>query len=106
MGIIQRLKQWLHLHENPSEDSRITSCLNKGECPDCGGQLMLGPQGGACINVACQECFQEFNVLDAGDTRVLIERLGLLPALRAYHIYGIDTSGDPTYPKKDGIDEK
>ena len=35
---------------------------NQGKCPDCGGQLLKGPRGGAAINVMCEKCRHEFNI--------------------------------------------
>ena len=33
-------------------------------CTFCGGErLLLGPRGGACVNVFCIECGAKFNVL-------------------------------------------
>lgn len=32
-------------------------------CPDCGGNLFKGPEAGLSINVKCENCEAEFNVL-------------------------------------------
>lgn len=33
-----------------------------GHCPDCGGDLRRGPQGGMSVNVCCLRCHSEFNL--------------------------------------------
>ncbi len=36
--------------------------LWKGKCPDCGGKLLAGPQGGLAVNAMCEKCKSRFNV--------------------------------------------
>jgi hypothetical protein len=46
-------------------------------CPDCGGELLRGPEGGMSINSACDKCHSEFNItiLKWADTHVIGERI-------------------------------
>jgi hypothetical protein len=37
--------------------------LQSRRCPDCGGELRSGPRGGLGVNMACQQCGAEFNVI-------------------------------------------
>ncbi len=32
------------------------------KCPDCGGYLLQGPEGGMSINTLCEGCGSEFNL--------------------------------------------
>jgi len=40
--------------------------IRTGKCPDCEGQLLAGPKGGAAINVMCDHCRHKFNVVFFG----------------------------------------
>lgn len=35
----------------------------KGTCPYCRGDLLMGPEGGMCVNLLCttEECWSRFN---------------------------------------------
>ncbi len=33
------------------------------KCPDCGGELCSGPEGGCSLNTACSVCYSEFNLM-------------------------------------------
>ena len=35
---------------------------NTGKCPDCHGELEIGPRGGLSVNVKCVKCGHGFNV--------------------------------------------
>lgn len=35
----------------------------RGRCPDCDGDLLVGPQGGCSVNVRCDRCGSKFNVV-------------------------------------------
>jgi len=35
--------------------------METSRCPDCGGFLRKGPEGGVSINIACIGCGSEFN---------------------------------------------
>ncbi len=40
--------------------------ISRGHCPDCGHRgFVLGPQGGAAINIECGACANRFNVARA-----------------------------------------
>lgn len=45
-------------------------------CPDCGGNLFKGPEGGLSVNVKCKNCGAEFNVLQGLGK---VERIGGTP---------------------------
>jgi len=45
-----------------------------GNCPDCGGRLLRGPEGGMSVNCCCAVCHSEFNITVIGDA-VLGERI-------------------------------
>jgi len=47
----ERLTDW--------ECKKIAKTL---KCPDCGGALKKGPEGGCSVNVCCIQCFSEFNI--------------------------------------------
>lgn len=58
-------------------------------CPDCGSDdLLAGPRGGAAQNVACGNCYSEFNFMVYGGAFSLIDRMGKLSPERAER-YGI-----------------
>jgi uncharacterized protein (DUF983 family) len=60
----------------PKEDplfARFRSA--KFRCPDCGGGLLMGPEGGCAVNVTCEACGHEYNVGIAGSEPFSIERL-------------------------------
>jgi hypothetical protein len=59
--------------------------VEKNLCPDCGGVLYAGPEGGAAQNTACEDCWQEFNFFPFGFTR-----MSKLDQHRAWAIYGFD----------------
>ena len=37
-------------------------CVDRGECPDCGGEIRVGPEGCGSTNVGCRECGHAFNM--------------------------------------------
>ena len=37
-------------------------CIDRGQCPDCGGKIMLGPEGCGSTNVKCDSCGHVFNM--------------------------------------------
>jgi len=40
-----------------------------GQCPDCStGTLLQGPEGGVAMNVQCEKCAAEFNIINLGRT--------------------------------------
>lgn len=45
------------------------------KCPDCGGTLYEGPQGGLAVNVRCGSCGAQFNLVVAFDEILSFERL-------------------------------
>ena len=47
----------------------------KYRCPDCGGSLLMGPEGGCAVNVKCDRCAHEFNVGFAFGEAFFIERI-------------------------------
>lgn len=51
--------------------------IKKGEfacCPDCGGFLVEGPEGGCSLNTLCEKCGSEFNLTFWGDS-IIGERI-------------------------------
>jgi ribosomal protein S27AE len=63
--------------------------LDKRQCPDCGSSVLIGgPRGGAAQNIACGECFSEFNVVNFDGKLGLIDRMGKLSPKRA-ELYGL-----------------
>ncbi len=57
--------------------------LENNTCPNCGGMLVGGPSGGAAQNIACSQCWSEFNVMPFG-----FYRMGVLAKQRANNVYG------------------
>jgi hypothetical protein len=45
--------EWLTPHE-------AKTIRESAKCPDCGGQLLRGPQGGGSENTCCEICQSEF----------------------------------------------
>ena len=39
-------------------------------CPDCIGDLLSGPEGGASMNCLCEKCGSEFNIDFLGGDRI------------------------------------
>jgi hypothetical protein len=64
---------WRQLHKRSSkEQEHLTGYEErvigkKKRCPDCGGRLLGGPQGGLAVNVCCMQCHSEFNVTIVGN---------------------------------------
>ena len=65
---------WLRKHkiersskegEDLTDDERLLISKTK-RCPDCGGRLKEGPQGGMATNYCCEKCFSEFNLTIIG----------------------------------------
>ena len=53
--------------------------LGDGTCPDCGHRgFVLGPRGGAAINVECgnRSCRSRFNLTNVGWDLVMAQRIG------------------------------
>ncbi len=48
--------------EEPKEANELNAVYKQtGKCPACGiGKILLGPEGGAAINLCCDTCIQEF----------------------------------------------
>jgi hypothetical protein len=44
-------------------------------CPDCGGALLEGPEGGMSMNTACKKCHGEFNVTIFDSKLVCVDRI-------------------------------
>lgn len=82
------LFQWLRQQIVGLTDSEL---VRKGKCPDCkSGQLLQGPQGGACMNVLCDSCLHEFNIFLWHLCENKIEdRRGLVSKERA-RFFGVD----------------
>lgn len=47
-------------------------CVRKSECPDCDAKnsMLMGPRGGASVNVKCENCGSRFNVTPFGVERI------------------------------------
>jgi len=57
-----------------TDDERAT--MSRGHCPDCNHRgFVLGPRGGAAINISCGGCDKRFNVTTFGNEVVMGERL-------------------------------
>lgn len=37
-------------------------CIDRYECPDCGGEIRKGPEGCGSTNVGCRKCGHAFNM--------------------------------------------
>lgn len=46
--------------------------VNPGRCPDCGGRLLAGPEGGAAQNFLCEQCLSRYNACG----EFWVERIG------------------------------
>lgn len=76
-----------------TEQEKDDRALAKRECPDCGSnKLLIGPCGGASMNVACETCLSEFNILNMFGNLRLQSRMGKLTPERAEQAYGLTTN--------------
>ena len=50
-----------HAGEDLTDYEMAVLCRD-GHCPDCGGTLYEGPEGGGSQNVVCGKCYSEFNL--------------------------------------------
>lgn len=62
--------------------------LRHGRCPDCGGCLYAGPEGGMSVNVACDKCGSEFNLSPVMAHRNSVK--GSPDLVRLRQVFGID----------------
>lgn len=56
--------------EEWGHDKNVIAAVAAAKCPDCGGQLLEGPHGGAMMNVMCDACCHKFNVPQGYDLLV------------------------------------
>ncbi len=80
-AIVQRTKldgQHLTLEERAYIGYAVTT-KQIPHCPDCGGPLCRGPEGGCSVNYGCRGCGSEFNIavfgVDSVVCLVMAERL-------------------------------
>ena len=58
------------------EDMLLTTFRKNGyKCPDCGGILHTGAEGGCAVNVECSDCEARFNIGVAFGEPFFIQRL-------------------------------
>ncbi len=60
----------------PQPTSLLQHFEKHNHCPDCGGRLLEGPQGGLCINCRCEDCGNKFNIGSAGGEVWFVDRIG------------------------------
>lgn len=94
VGILPLAVVWATrpMRRKPEVTSTPPSPNTYDACPDCGAgteHFLAGPQGGMSINVLCDKCHNEFNIMALEFPQfLLIDRLGkaLPPRLRMYGI--------------------
>lgn len=61
----------------PNVATDLKSAL-QGKCPDCGSELLYGPEAGMSVNVRCanKQCEHGFNITPALN---MVERLSVAP---------------------------
>jgi hypothetical protein len=65
-----------HAESSAKEMNRLSKLANKKRgCPDCGGGLRHGPEGGCGMNVRCEGCGHEFTIAWLGDRVAMVSRL-------------------------------
>jgi hypothetical protein len=63
------------LEQTPEE--RLLEHFKKGsDCPDCGGKMYVGPQGGMSTNIICEDCSHGFNMTVIGGNLIKVEDIG------------------------------
>ena len=62
------------IEEKPVEDKSLLGQIRQNKCPDCGKggegmpyQFLMGPCGGASMNIKCRDCGSKFNVAPMDD---------------------------------------
>lgn len=64
--------------EREADDSLLGKLKrNGGRCPDCSGDLLMGPEGGCAVNVECDACGHRFNIGMAFGGPFFVERIGV-----------------------------
>ena len=76
------LKRWFSKPEQPpflayqvKGDTLLDRFRTTGRCPDCDGDLHVGPQGCLAVNVKCSGCANEFNIGFAWGEAFFVERI-------------------------------
>ena len=62
MSIWIKIRGWFSPKPAPPRDVGAWFEAGNHLCPDCGGTLLKGPEGGASFNALCSKCHAEFNI--------------------------------------------